>query len=202
MLYFGVKIHAQVYGMLRHLHRGYNVADTDYDMTVPEFKAAFGDSANHTAMTLMIEHMESRGEKIMSNMPPGEVNVKECGKFVERLQSEGCQRGILVTSGRISNMAKQALHSIAGPAVCVEHFELDELLVDITEHELVPEHQVLNSTEKVELLQRYKLKESQLPRILATDPVARYFGMKHGQVVKITRASETAGRYVTYRIVV
>jgi DNA-directed RNA polymerase I, II, and III subunit RPABC1 len=95
----------------------------------------------------------------------------------------------------------RALQEVSSVFV-LEHFRDEELLVDITEHELVPQHEVLSEEDKAALLRRYKIREMQLPRIQLGDPVARYYGMTRGQIVKIIRPSETAGRYVSYRIVI
>lgn len=66
----------------------------------------------------------------------------------------------------------------------------------------MPQHVPLDQDEKNYLLERYQLKPSQLPRIQFSDPVARYFGLRKDDVVKVIRPSETAGRYVTYRLCV
>jgi len=77
---------------------------------------------------------------------------------------------------------------------------MTELLANITEHELVPKHTRMSAEEKAALLARYKVADAQLPRIRLDDPVAKYLGLQRGEVVRIVRRSETAGRYVTYRV--
>ena len=83
-----------------------------------------------------------------------------------------------------------------------EYFQEQELYVDITEHSLVPPHIVVSDEDKKALLNKYKIKDYQLPKIRQDDAVARLMGLRVGQIVKIVRNSETAGRYVTYRLTV
>ena len=75
-------------------------------------------------------------------------------------------------------------------------------MINITKHVLVPKHTILTPEEKSNLMKRYRLKSDQLPRIHKSDPIARYLGAVPGQVLKIIRPSETAGRYISYRIVI
>lgn len=102
------------------------------------------------------------------------------------MQEENIHRAIVVVQAGMTPSAKQSLVDMA-PKYILEQFLESELLINITEHELVPEHVVMTPEEKQELLSRYKLKENMLMRIQAGDPVARYFGLKRGQVSGLFR---------------
>ncbi|ETO06192.1 RNA polymerase II core subunit [Reticulomyxa filosa] len=121
--------------------------------------------------------------------------------LIDFLKKVEITRGIIVALHDITPFASKVLERL-NEALTIETFKQSELMINITKHQLVPKHIVMTEAEKKNLLTKYALKESQLPRIQKLDPVARYFGLKRGQVVKIIRPSETAGRYVTYRLVV
>ena len=188
---------------VKMLHnRGYIVSENELSMTAGEFQAKFGDMPTREMMTILVERMDDPTDNLFVFFPEDtKVGVKPIRNYCNRMKDENVTKAILVVQEGITPFARQALNEMA-PRYKIEHFRESELLVDITEHTLVPVHRVLTKEEKMALLKRYKLKDSQLPRIQSTDPISRYYGLSRGQVVKIIRPSETAGRYVTYRVVV
>lgn len=72
---------------------------------------------------------------------------------------------------------------------------------EILQHNLVPEHTILSDEEAEEVLLNMNINEDQLPKILPNDPVVKAINAKEGDILKITRKSETAGIFVSYRIV-
>lgn len=79
-------------------------------------------------------------------------------------------------------------------------FTLKELLYNPSKHVLVPEHKKLTEEEAKEVLDKYMIKsKAQLPQIHRTDVMARWLGLRHGDVVRITRFNPTSGEYYYYR---
>lgn len=180
--------------------RGYMVPRALREITPLTFKERFGEHPSRENLTILVEKADDEHNQLFVFFPEDEkVGVKPIKVYTDRMRAENVSNAIMILRVDITPFAKQAVQEMSD-SFRIEHFKESELLVDITKHQLVPEHQVLTQNEKSELLKRYRLKDSQLPRIQTNDPVARYYGMKRGQVVKIIRPSETAGRYVTYRI--
>ncbi|KAG8233134.1 hypothetical protein J437_LFUL010364 [Ladona fulva] len=228
--------------------RGYLVTQDELDQTLEQFKEQFGDKPSEkrparSDLIVLVAHNDDPTDQMFVFFPDEpKIGIKTIKTYCQRMQEENIHRAIIVVQLGMTPSAKQSLVDMA-PKYILEHFLESELLINITEHELVPEHVVLTPDEKQELLARYKLKENQLMRIQAGDPVARYFGLKRGQfrvkvvakqtsltilsnlkenqlprmqtgdpisryfglrrgqVVKIIRSSETAGRYISYRLV-
>lgn len=84
--------------------------------------------------------------------------------------------------------------------IFIQIFSIDNLIRNITNHELVPKMRIISEKEKEEIKKKYNIENnSNLPLILKSDPVAMFYGIKSGDFVEITRTSETSGTYIAYR---
>ncbi|KAK2768268.1 DNA-directed RNA polymerases II 24 kDa polypeptide (RNA polymerase II subunit 5) [Arachnomyces sp. PD_36] len=203
--------------------RGYEVTEEEVSISLETFKARYSDPLGYPDRNKMrvsarpTAAMIEKYTPIPTNAnpePPTEcgmihvefcpdstgVGTKQVRAFNHFIDEQNYHTGIFISQTPISPSAIRLLNGVPG-RFC-EHFQEQELLVNITRHELVPKHVLLSPPEKAQLLTRYRLKESQLPRIQSGDPVSKYLGLRRGQVVKIIRKSETAGRYASYRWVI
>ena len=74
-------------------------------------------------------------------------------------------------------------------------------MVDVSQHELVPEHTLLEEDEVEEVLAEYYIDRTDLPKITRNDP-ALPDEAEVGDVIKIVRDSRTTDQAVVYRLVV
>jgi len=215
----------RVYKTVRQMcqDRGYEILDEEIDISLDDFKNRHtreGGEPSRDGMAFVLNPSADmikkltpppkRGSTTPAELPFGSVyvsfngeanlGIKPVKQFVHDTVGERkCHSGILITAVP-PTAASMKICATFDPKKCsIEIFQEAELVVNITRHELVPKHILLSHEEKATLLERYRLKESQLPRIQRSDPVAKYLGLRRGQVVKIIRKSETAGRYASYR---
>ncbi|CAD6221023.1 unnamed protein product [Miscanthus lutarioriparius] len=86
--------------------------------------------------------------------------MKHIKKYVEMMMHENVSRAVLVLQQNLTPFAKSFLIELE-PKIHLEVFQEAELLINIKEHVLVPEHQVLTHEDKKTPLEQYTLKETQ-----------------------------------------
>ncbi|EOD16322.1 hypothetical protein EMIHUDRAFT_430670 [Emiliania huxleyi CCMP1516] len=198
------RVRRTIHQMLRDRH--YMIDQSDIDMSEEDFARSY--TGEREGLTIQAQRRDDPTDQIFVFWPTDpKVGVKPIKRYMDRMNEDDVKRAILVVQQSLTAFAKQAIVEIcAQEGTILEQFQEAELLVNITEHVLVPMHVVLSREEKQTLLKRPARPAVALasrpalpPQV--SDPVARYYGLQRGQVVKIVRPSETAGKYVTYRLV-
>eukprot|EP00955_Chlamydomonas_euryale_P107804 365802-Chlamydomonas_euryale.AAC.6 len=113
------------------------------------------------------------------------------------MKQENVTRAIMVITSNLTPFARQSLLDLM-PRLNIEQFTENELLVNITKHVLVPEHRILSKEEKQVLLNRYKVKETQLPRIqvrVLHRPVDLWICVEYGTDGTFRMAASCGGTY-------
>jgi DNA-directed RNA polymerase subunit H (RpoH/RPB5) len=123
----------------------------------------------------------------------------------------GARHGILISPSGIASGVAKEIRCLGIPepkraASYVEHFEDRELLSDPDKHMYAPVMTLLTHAEAAVLIERDKIKLSQLHKIGIEDPQAKRLGALPGRVVKVVRPNLVSGTLLdeemAYRIVV
>lgn len=118
-----------------------------------------------------------------------------------------CSNYIFVSSVGITPKARKTCKNYQLHNVFIEIFRISELIFNVVDHVYVPHHRLCSAQETSEILKNLGVLKSEkydkMPCILAKDPVMRYYGIRKGNLVEITRDSVTMPGYpeITYRMV-
>jgi DNA-directed RNA polymerase I, II, and III subunit RPABC1 len=143
------------------------------------------------------------------------VGVKQLRKYIDRLIEAKSYHTILIIKKNITSAAstfiidamKEGIEDPEGSyrKINIEIFKYENLMIDITEHDLVPLHEKIEGEELAAFLKKYPknldTKEYPTPKLEKIDPITRFYGYQKGDIIKITRISETAGIYINYRAI-
>ncbi|XP_006663193.1 DNA-directed RNA polymerase V subunit 5A [Oryza brachyantha] len=180
--------------------RGYSVPEEEIARTLPEFRAWWGEKSEIERLAFTTTLVSDPSKKVQIVFcPPEPVKIATIREIYRQTEGENLSRLILILQSRILSRARESIKEIF--KLKVDIFQVTELLVNITKHVLKPKHEVLSAAQKAKLLKQYNVEDSQLPRMLETDPVARYYGLDKGTVVKVIYDSELTGNHVAYRCV-
>jgi DNA-directed RNA polymerase I, II, and III subunit RPABC1 len=102
----------------------------------------------------------------------------------------------------VDSLTSRARSTLSQTFPLVELFTINELMINIIDSVYVPQHILLSHANAMNLIKEYAIQKKDLPRILSSDPITRYYWASVGDIFQIIRPSETTGITHYYRIVV
>ncbi|XP_022971517.1 DNA-directed RNA polymerase V subunit 5A isoform X1 [Cucurbita maxima] len=179
--------------------RGYTINPSDIDLTLQQFREIYGQFPDVDRLKLSAAHRADPSKRILVIFcGTGAVKVSAIRNIAGQIVNKETLHGlILIVQNQITNQAMKAVEVFSFK---VEIFQITDLLVNITKHALKPNHQVLTEEEKQKLLEQYSIEEKQLPRMLRTDAIARYYRLEKGQIVKVTYDGDMTRSHVTHQL--
>lgn len=118
----------------------------------------------------------------------------DIGDFLSKNKDSHC----IIVIDDLSPKVKQILKSNYKNT---EYFLEKELMINLADHVMVPPHEILTDDEIKDFYESYQVKKSNMSTMFETDPVARYYRMKTGDICRITRPTEQGVYSYGYRLV-
>lgn len=135
-----------------------------------------------------------------------ELNDEDISKFIKKYNNK-LNIVLIFNNDNISTPYLQVIgkfdKQLQKKGGSLQYFQMKNLMFNPTKHVLVPKHTKLTPEEITEVMNKYSIKgKIQMPFILRTDIIAKWLGLKQGDVVKIERFNENSGVSYYYRVCV
>lgn len=179
------------------------------------------DSKFMTEMHTMIAHMEEQANDLVTQHAHPLRNLVPAKKWVDmedalrnELVAVFKHNRTIIFGFRTRNKASETLDAkyearcneiLSKHGIFVQLFNLKKLMFNPTKHEIVPEHiplDVWHDRDDVERIKRtfnVKNMSKEFAIIPLNDPIAKFVGLRRGQLCRIPRINDTGGTYFDYR---
>ena len=145
---------------------------------------------------ILVKHKVTGSTLQIFYFDDGKIGINHLKSIVNNLND--IKHVLIIHEDIITSFGKQFI--ISQSDIHFETFLSKELVNNITKHDLVPRHVCLTNDYKEKFIKDFKIKEKNLPRILKSDPIVRYYGCNVGTLIKIYRYDDSINS-ITYRIV-
>jgi len=172
-----------------------------YIVTIPEIHT----EEDISELNCVVEHSVNKKKCMIVWIKDEKIGVKHIKQIYDKMEKEHVSHCCMICKHPLTVFGKKAIEEFntVFSDKYMEYFEYVEMLIDITTHVFMPKHIVLTPEEKEQWKKDFSIeKDAQCPKLYRTDAMARYYGLRKGDLVKIMRESEASTEYVTYRIVI
>ncbi|KAK4414537.1 DNA-directed RNA polymerase V subunitC [Sesamum alatum] len=180
--------------------RGYVVANMETELchSLADFGEVFGDKPETERLRVIACRASDPSRKIVAIFCETFEIIRK--RYIVGIVSQIVNKGtldrvILILQSKINFHAQKVLDEYP---VKVETFPISDLLVNTTKHLQATKHEILTPEEKEKLMKKHSIEDKQLPRMLESDAIAKYYGLEKAQVVKVTYSSDLTGLIVTF----
>ena len=191
--------------------RGYNIdrEESLLSITLDQFLNAyvpFAKSQNKSMRNVLTNIYENDEGKKLYVYFADISNTKQLGveflDVISEMDRYKAKNAIIITPIPLSTLFKKKIQELL--TYNIYTFMESEMGYDPTEHYLTPEHKALSPEEQRNFLSRNNISIDQMPIMLTTDMISRYYGFQTGQVIKINRINlydTIIQNSVTYRVI-
>ena len=137
-----------------------------------------------------------KNEKVQVLFYEKKIGIDILKNIVNDMNDQNIKHTILIVRHKITSFAKKEIINLSSKKYYFEIFLENEMLYNITKHEIVPQHILLSDNEAKQVIDCYG-KSFYLPKIYDTDAICKYYDGKVGNVFKIIRSSS-----IYYRVVI